>query len=603
MLRYTIRAIRHIPYGISNFARLISEEYVYIDRTDRIALLEASGPQLVFLRPRRFGKSLLLSMLANYYDVARADRFKTLFGHLAIGHTPTPLHNRYLVMQWDFSVIRSHVAAERIEQDLHEHINVQITNFARKYQPILQDDPILHDNALASFAALLGLVQRSPYELYLLIDEYDNFANEILMSTHPEPKRYEELLYGEGAFKTIFKAIKSGSTGQGLARVFITGVSPIVLSDVSSGYNIAEHIDLQPAFHDVCGFREDEITGILTQMVSEGELAPDKIDEAWTMLRTFYNGYRFSLDDDESIYNPTLTFYFLKELQRSGRYPRNMLDGNVAMDRAKLAFIARQPSGEQLILDSIQAADTVSVVQLADRFGAAEMLTRPQDPTALASLLYYLGALTLDAETPLGEIRLKIPNLVVRRRYIEQIQSMLLPDDQEQTAGLQVAKQLYATGDMQALCDFIEGRYFKVFDNRDYRWAGEFTLKTLFLTLLFQDTFYRIDSETALARGYADLTLIVRPEMRHYQLLDIVLEFKYVSLAEAGLDGETARYLSRDALRALPTIQDKLAEASTQLRRYHDALTALYGDALRLRAYAVVALGFERLAWEAVAAG
>lgn len=512
------------PYGISDFARLISDGYVYVDRTDRIALLEASGPQLVFVRPRRFGKSLLLSILANYYDVARADRFEALFGHLAIVSAPTSLHNQYLVMQWDFSVIRSHVVAERIEQDLHDHINVQITNFARKYQPILQDTPVIHDNALASFAALLGLVEQSPYELYLLIDEYDNFANELLMSGYPEQKRYEELLYGKGAFKTIFKAIKAGSTGQGLARVFITGVSPVVLSDVSSGYKIAEYIDLQPDFHDMCGFREAEITCILTQMVSADELRADQIHEALIMLRAFYNGYRFSLDDEESIYNPTLVFYFLKELQRRGRYPRNMLDGNVAMDRAKLAFIARQPSGGQLILDSIQAEETISIVQLSDRFGVAEMLTRPQDASALTTLLYYLGVLILDTETPLGEICFKIPNLVVRRLYIEQIQSILLPDDQEQTAGLQAAKQLYATGDMQPLCDFIEERYFKVFDNRDYRWAREFTLKTIFLTLLFQDTLYLIDFEMALARGYADLTLIIRPERRHYQLLDIVLE-------------------------------------------------------------------------------
>ncbi len=209
-----------------------------------------------------------------------------------------------------------------------------------------------------------------------------------------------------------------------------------------------------------------------------------------------------------------------------------------------------------------------------------------------------LGILTLDTETPLGEIRFKIPNLVVRRLYIEQIQSMLLPDDQEQMAGLQAAKELYATGDMQPLCEFIERRYFKVFDNRDYRWAGEFTLKTIFLTLLFQDTFYLIDSEMDLARGYADLTLIVRPERRQYPLLDIALEFKYISLAEAGLDGETARHLSHEELRDLPVMRDKLAEARSQLQRYRDALTERYGDTLRLRAYAVVALGFERLVWD-----
>jgi hypothetical protein len=188
------------PYGISDFAKIIRSDQFYQDRTDRIPLLEATGDQLVFIRPRRFGKSLLLSMLDHYYDIHRADQFEALFGGLAIGQNPTPLHNQYLILRWDFSLITAQGEIQDIEAAVHGYLNERLAQFQRYYRQYVSAPITLHpDNALLSLASVLVAVTETPYKVYLLIDEYDNFANEVLM--HGGWKdHYEALLYGEGLF-------------------------------------------------------------------------------------------------------------------------------------------------------------------------------------------------------------------------------------------------------------------------------------------------------------------------------------------------------------------------------------------------------------------
>jgi hypothetical protein len=589
------------PYGISDFHAIITEGYFYVDRTAHIRLVEEAGKQLLFLRPRRFGKSLWLSTLENYYDVARADEFETLFGHLAIGQDPTPRHNQYFVLKWDFSAVSPMGEAREIRDALYRYVNVCIQDFAVYYQALLpREITIESEDALISFQSLLTAVRQTPYRLYLLIDEYDNFANEVMMGHHaPDQARYQALLYGEGALKTLFKVIKLASAGRGLDRVFITGVSPVVLSDITSGYNVAENIYLLPEFNDLCGFRETEIADALEQIVKDCGLPLKQVRESLKMMRTFYDGYCFSHMVDEFIYNPTLALYFMKSLQRECQYPREPLDINLAMDRNKIAYISQLPNGGQLILDALNGERVLSVQRLAQRFGVEDMLTVIKDKSFMASLLYYFGVLTLDGKTPYGELILQIPNLVVRKLYVERIREMLLPDMDEEM-GQKAAQALYQKGDMRPLCEFVAHRYFKVFDNRDYRWANELTIKTAFLTLLFNDLFYIMDSEPALTRDYADLVMIVRPDMRQYQLLDILIEFKYVSLSDAGLSGAEAQALSSEDVEALSPVQQKLVESEAKLTRYREILETTYGDVLRLHTYSVVALGFERLVWAEV---
>jgi len=536
----------NFPYGISDFEKIIREGYVYVDRTDRIPVIENAGSQLLFIRPRRFGKSLLLSMLENYYDLAKADEFEALFGHLKIGRNPTPKRNRYFVMKWDFSCVETTGSVGEIRQSLHNHIFSCIENFVSRYQDRLSHKIRIDEHdALRSFSSLLTAVQQTSYKLYLLIDEYDNFANEVLMGgSQRDRERYEELLYGEGSLKTVFKAIKSASSGRGLDRVFITGVSPIVLSDMTSGYNVAENIYLRPEFNDLCGFHEAEIADILNRIVADCGLSEESASESLEMMRTFYNGYNFSYDTQGRIYNPTLALYFLKNFRRDCRYPKEILDSNLAMDRGKIKYISQLPKGESLIVRTLDETDPVSIDRLADRFGMEDILREIQDESFMASLLYYFGVLTLAGNTDMGKLILRIPNLVIRRLYVERIHEILLPDSDYRTECERMADIFYTSGNLQPLCDFIEQKYFKVFDNRDYRWSNELTLKTAFLTLLFNDAFYIMDSEAAINRRYTDLSMIIRPDMRQYKLLDHLIEFKYLSLTELNMTGEQAKQAS-----------------------------------------------------------
>jgi hypothetical protein len=583
------------PYGLSAFGTLINEGYFYQDRTDQIPQLEKAGRQLIFIRPRRFGKSLLLSMLEHYYDVNQADQFEALFGGLAIGRNPTPLHNQYFVMKWDFSLVKAQGDLRDIEAALHQHLNDRITQFAADYAAYLtRPIAIRPENAISSLESVLIATSATSHKIYLLIDEYDNFANDVLMARQ---EHYEALLYGEGLLKTVFKAVKAAASGRGVDRVFITGVSPVVLSDMTSGYNVGENIYLEPAFNDLCGFTEVEIAAVLARMAEEG--AAWSATEALDTMRTFYNGYRFSAKAQESIYNPTLSLYFLKHLQNHGEYPDPLLDENLAMDRNKLAYISRLPHGESLLVRALSSNDEVTIPQLSRRFGVQDMLNAVKDQPFMASLLYYFGVLTLAGQGALGKWVLKIPNLVAKQLYVERLQELWLPTYEDREAIQGSAEAVYLQGDLAPLCDFIETRYFPILSNRDYRWTNELLVKMAFLTLLFNDRLYMMVSETEVGHGYADLSLIVRPDMRRFQALDLVLEFKYLGLKELGLTGEQVREMARADLAERPTVAAKLDEAAAQARRYGAVLRDRYRQS-DPRAFAVVALGVERLVWRAV---
>jgi len=585
------------PYGLSDFATLIEGGYFYQDRTDRIPQLEAAGRQLIFIRPRRFGKSLLLSLLEHYYDLNRADQFEALFGRLAIGRNPTPLRNQYFVMKWDFSLVPAQGSLKDIEAALLQHLNDCIESFARRYQDhFRQPITIYPDHALSSWRSALMAVAETPHKLYLLIDEYDNFANEVLM-TGRKQEYYEALLYGEGLLKTVFKAVKAGAGGLGLDRVFITGVSPIVLSDMTSGYNVGESIYLNPEFNDLCGFTEAEIAVMLERLAHAG--GDWSAPEALATMRTFYNGYRFSEEATESLYNPTLSLYFLKALARDGHYPRRMLDENLAMDRNKLAYVAGLPQGEDLLIAALSGDDQVVIPELARRFGVADVLAATKDEPFMASLLYFFGILTFQGLTSFNECILRIPNLVARGLYVERLRESWLPPTALAPAVPAAVRRLGQQGDLAPLADLIEQGYFRALSNRDYRWTNELLVKFAFLTLLFDDRLYMAVSELETDRGYADLALIVRPDMRRFQALDLLLEFKYLGLPELGLSGEQVRAEARATLAARPAVAAQLEAAAGQARRYGATLRARHG-LKDLRAFAVVALGVERLVWRAV---
>jgi Predicted AAA-ATPase len=584
------------PYGISDFKEINTKGYFYCDRTDKIPLLENTKSQL-FIRPRRFGKSLLLSMLENYYDVAKADEFDDIFGGLKIAENPTELRNSYYILRWDFSCVDTTGNAQDIKKSLYNHINVRIDGFIKYYNHKGYNLPsvsIKDDDALSSIESLLISTRMTPYPVYLLIDEYDNFANTVMMGVQSEKDRYNALVHDEGVLRTLFKAIKSSTSGSMFDRVFITGVSPVVLSDITSGYNIASNIYFEPEFNDLCGFRENEVRSIV-EKVASGCGSREKTEEALSLMKTYYNGYLFSYGLEEYVYNPTLCLYFLEQFQKRCSYPREMLDNNLATDESKLQYIAQVPNGRDLLIQLTQNAHEVVVSRISTRFGISEMLNdSSKDNTFLVSFLYFFGVLTLSGETDDLRVKLKVPNLVMQGLYVERVQQMLFPEPESRDEGKFAAEKVYQKGDIEPLCKFVENRYFKVFNNRDYRWTNELTLKTAFLTLLYNDIIFIMDSEQEINRRYADLTMIIRPDKRYGKIFDVLIEFKYVSLKEAGVTGAQAEKLSRDELYNIPQIKRALADGEGQVAEYGMDLEKKYGN-LRLKKFVVAALGFERV--------
>ena len=588
------------PYGISDFREIVMQHYFYCDRTHFIRILEDTGNYLLFIRPRRFGKSLLLSMLEHYYDVTLADQFQSLFANLKIGPQPTPLHNMFFILKWDFSCVDSTGSVNDIRKSLFDHVNACIRSFALYYRPLLSTRiDIDSDNAINSIKSVVDAVRQTPYSIYLLIDEYDNFANEVMMDALDGRKTYEALVYEKGPLKTLFKAVKSLSVSNAFARTFITGVSPVVLSDITSGYNIAENIYLNPAFNVLCGFEEHEVQLALSGIVQSCNMDESQAAITLDTMRTWYNGYRFAADVREMVYNPTLSLYFMKAFQQFCAHPDQLLDANLAVDEAKLQYISQLSQGRQMILDLMQTDHCLELQSISDRFGIRQMLSASsKGQTFMASLLYYFGMLTQAGKTEQGQLRLKVPNLVMRGLYVERLQELLLPEPVMRDDGRLAAEKLYMYGEMAPLCEFVEQRYFKIFHNRDYRWANELTVKTAFLTLLYNDILYVMDSEKEISRRYADLTMIRKSDMRHVKVYDILIEFKFVPLSEAGLSGEDAARLSNEALQAVSAMKEKMADALAQVADYGEAIRRKYGD-LNLRCYAVVSLGYERIWWQA----
>ena len=590
------------PYGITDFRKIITNGYFYCDRTDKIPLLEQAESQL-FIRPRRFGKSLLLSMLENYYDVGRKDEFEKIFGHLAIGKNPTEYRNSYFILRWDFSCIESTGTPEQLRSSLFDHINDSIRSFYLRYTRQSFDLPeieINRENCLSTLNSFFDSVQTTGIPVYLLLDEYDNFANTIMMQAGERQERYESLVRDEGLLRTLFKAIKSATSGSMFDRVFITGVSPVVLSDITSGYNIAENVYFSRKFNDLCGFREEEVKAALEGIVAECGEKRERTDQAVMLARTYYDGYRFCRRQAEKVYNPTLCLYFFKQFQEECEIPFEMLDTNLAVDDSKLEYITRLPQGKELIVRLSQRKQQLVVERVNQRFGVKDMLGDvSKDQTFLASYLYYFGVLTLDSTTDKGQPILKVPNLVMQSLYIERVQRMLLPDPLTRDDGIRAAELVYQEGDIAPLCEFVQNSYFQVLTNRDYRWANELTLKTAFLTLLYNDILFIMDSEPETGRGYADLTMIIRPDQRRFKLFDVLLEFKFISLKELGVKGEEIRGMGDEELRELPLIRQNFREAASQALRYAASLNEKYGN-LRLQTFVVVSLGFERVLWEKI---
>jgi hypothetical protein len=597
------------PYAISNFEKIRLEGFEYIDRTDRIPLTENVGQYLLFLRPRRFGKSLWLSTLKNYYNIAKSDHFEKLFSGTWIYDNPTPLHNQYFVLKWDFSCVEC--SENRVEQSLYQHINDCIRRFASDYEYLLPEKIQIHpEQAMTSFFNLLSVISKTGHQLYLFIDEYDNFANEMIANRQDE--KYFRMTGLGGFLKTLFKQLKSATEGLGLDRMYLTGVTPILLSDVTSGDNIRTDIHMLPDFSDLCGFTDSEIQHLIAKFADSLETNPryKKVDiqsifpfgkqswikEIYQLMKNLYDGYLFSSYIDTRIYNPTLVMYLLKHIEQLyGQLPDSLMDHNLVTDEGRLEYIAELPGGQELIMEMNQDK-FVGIPELTSRFGLKAMTTVSSKTRGfMGSYMYFMGMLTLAHLSRSAERVLTIPNPVTQNLYIDGIARWILPDPMIRDDGHDVALKLVSNGQIAPIRNFIEKHIFTTFNWRDRRWVNELTIKTIFMCLLTNNSFMMI-SERQSRSGFADLAMIVRPDFRKYQLIDTLIEFKYISPKTLKL--KNIKKMSDTALFKQKMVQSKLKDAKKQAAKYSKELVEEFGDRVKLQTYAIISIGFDRLLYQ-----
>ena len=534
--------MKALPYGISDFPRIRCEDYYYVDKRRFIEILERQPPYLFLIRPRRFGKSLFLAMLEAYYSIDYAGRFEELFGELYIGQHPTKRHNSYMVLRFNFSEVSSKL--EFVDRSFCEYCCMVMKNFILKYEHLLGSgiwEVVNPDetNPEQMLAALKEYVSRTDCpRIYLLIDEYDNFTNTILSSYGQE--RYREKTHGEGLIRGFFNNVKASTSNAGAAveRLFITGVSPITMDDVTSGFNIGTNISMLPQFNDIIGFSEDEVREMITYYKDENALPADvTVDELVELMKPWYDNYCFaeaSLDRDPKMFNCDMVFYYLRHYMTLGKSPKEMIDPNTRTDYNKMKKLIRLDKldgNRKGVLRKI-TEDGQIVTTLTTTFPATD-ITKPE---IFPSLLFYYGMLTITA-TRGNYLVLSIPNNNVRKQYYE----FLLEEYQDNRhinlndLGLMYYEMAY-DGHWRETLEFIAHAYK---ENSSVRSAieGERNLQGFFTAYLSTNAYYLIAPEVELNHGYCDLFLmpdLIRYDVKH----SYIIELKYLSVKDSEAKAE-----------------------------------------------------------------
>ena len=396
---------RPILYGVSDYAEMRKANAWFIDRTAKIRDLESTR-YAVFLRPRRFGKSLLVSMLQAYYDVTFADRFEEYFGGTDIGANPTDEHGRYLVLKFDFSAVSKDSA--KVLESFDEYAALRCDTFARQYADRLPGglaDRILDTvGVCGKLNVIVAGLEHTETKLYVIIDEYDNFTNTILAESGLAA--YNDLCHGDGFVKQFFTILKSATGGMNapVTRLFITGVSPVTMDDVTSGFNIGTNISLDPQFADLTGFRHDDLRAIADYY---GAHCGFDADKAYDTALRWYDNYRFGDFSAPPLANTTIVLAFFSWLWRTKQFPKELVDENLRTDYAKIRHLVtldRRLNGNFHVLENLIAGGELAE-RLVRSFQARE-LTKPENFT---SLLYWLGITTITGDKR-GKTIFGVPN-------------------------------------------------------------------------------------------------------------------------------------------------------------------------------------------------
>lgn len=570
--------VKRIPYGIADYGRMKRDNMYYVDKTHYIPQIEAAPYYLFLIRPRRFGKTLWLSVLQHYYDVNQAAQFEALFGDTYIGAHPTPDRNAYLVMMFNFAVVDPD--PRRVQDSFEANGETVIRDFLARYAPYFTPQEQSQVMAFATTAdrlrELFAQTARKGLRIYLLIDEYDNFANTIL--TTQGETAYRDLTHGGGFFRYFFNLLKGATSGamSGIARMFITGVSPITMDDVTSGFDIGDNISLRAAFNELLGFTEAELHTLLTEYHAAGRLrlAPAAY---LPVLQDWYGRYRFSDEATVYIFNTDMTWYFIKEAQDRATLPSRMLDMNVRTDYNKLRHLLvvdRRLNGNfSRLREIIEAGETTALV--AESF-PLERLTSTQNFT---SLLFYMGLLTFDGMR--GNLPvLRIPNLTIRELLYGYLRDGYHDTDVFRINPGRLAEllnRMAANGEWQPFFDFLAEQIAAQTSVRDYL-GGEKVIQGFLLAYLNVTNFFLTWSEREMGGGFADIYLepfLARyPDMQYGYLI----ELKYLPRSE-------------DKAGRLPGL---IAEAETQLRRYlADARVQAVAERVTLTGIVLVYHGWE----------
>ncbi len=590
-----------IPYGISDFGQIRGEGFFYADKTPFLPVLEASYRHVVFLRPRRFGKSTLVSLLEHYYDLGKRERFDDLFGGLWIHANPTPERNSYLVLTLDFSGVATDRGSEALLRTFTEAVRGGVEALVMAHRARVPElarlDERLHSlvDPEALLTALIGVVRGAGQRLYVLVDEYDHFANRLLAGG--AEGEYEALVR-TGFVRTFFATLKSGTGSGAVARMFVTGVSPLMLDDLSSGFNIAAHASMDVGLSALAGFTradtERAVDEFLAARPALAELPGLAGREALLdVLETHYNGYRFSPGTSERVFNSDMVLYFLNQVDRTRAYPEHMLDRNVRTEYGHLqrigALSGTARAERRALLQTVLGEGRVRS-EIVEQFGVKSLASRDH----FLSLLYYLGMLTLGrSPRDLFGHELEIPNRVIRELQWEHL-ALLLQEEGEITIHVDELRAALAEmairGEIGPFLDLFREQVLRAFSNRDTRGLDEKTLKLLLMTYASLGRAFYPLSEKEFAQGYCDLFLAPSREVAgaHFSWL---LELKYLKAGAKSAHVEAA-----------------FAEAEAQVARYASdpaLLPILLGDRT-LKAGSLVFVGTKKILfrpWDAAAAG
>lgn len=535
------KKIKQIPYGLADYERFIQQNCYYVDNTMYLKAIEEAGNYLFFIRPRRFGKSLFLSIMEAYYDVYYKERFKELFSTTAIYKQPTEERGLYLVLKFNFSGVDP--APGKLEASFLNHVRARALLFLRKYSNYLAKDMEFFKKTIEEtlsgsdiLSTIIDLCTASHQKLYVIIDEYDNFANTII-STRGEDA-YENLTHGEGFFRSFFNVLKVGTTDMGspITRLFITGVSPITMDDVTSGFNIGKNVSLEPGFNQMLGFTKDDVTEMIEYYRTKG-LLKHPTPYLMEIMMEWYGEYLFSEDDDVRLFNPDMVLYFLDHYLTRKKLPKELIDRNVRIDYGKLRHLilvdrdktkTKTPNGNFSKLQEIIEKGETSA-KLEKGFPLEELT----DTNNFTSLLFYFGLLTVENVIN-DKIRLKIPNETMKRLYYDYIKKGYRETnifDLDLSRYSDLFSDMAFDGKWQPLFDYITHRMRESMSLRDLI-TGEKSIQAFLNVYLGLSSLYIIHAEKELYKGYADLVL--EPFLARYEGIkySFMLEIKYLKAEE-----------------------------------------------------------------------